>query len=224
MFGIDDAILAPIAGSVLGGLLGGESQGATQTVNKAPWSAAEPWLQNLLGQGQNLQNYYASNPFNPLQTNSYAQLLQGSDYLNSVVPNLMQWASQPTGYSRTGSTQALQSPTSLLQMPQAQQVQQAPAPISLPSYNPMAPVVQPQAAQPTASTAPATTATSTLAGSIQPSAGLLAPSIQAAQQAATVAPAPAAPTQQQTIDQLNQEAERFYRMQQQYMQNSQAGG
>ena len=55
------AILGPVAGAVVGGLMsdGGEQQTAT----KEPWSVAAPWLrENSLSQGQNLQAYYQQNP------------------------------------------------------------------------------------------------------------------------------------------------------------------
>lgn len=99
------AILGPIAGSVVGGLMsdGGEQQTAT----KEPWSAAAPWLRQQLEQGQNLQAYYQQNPWNNLQQTAYQNTFSDIDqFRNSMAPGLMDFANRLMGqnYSRGGAT------------------------------------------------------------------------------------------------------------------------
>lgn len=98
------AILGPIAGSVVGGLMsdGGEQQTAT----KEPWSAAAPWLRQQLEQGQNLQAYYQQNPWNNLQQTAYQNTFSDIDqFRNSMAPGLMDFANRLMGqnYSRGGA-------------------------------------------------------------------------------------------------------------------------
>jgi hypothetical protein len=80
--------------------MGGDSQGATQTASKEPWSAAIPWLTQNLNYGQNLQGYYQNNPFNALQQGAYANLLNGNDYINRMIPGLLTQMSQ-SGFDRS---------------------------------------------------------------------------------------------------------------------------
>lgn len=99
------AILGPIAGSVVGGLMsdGGEQQTAT----KEPWSAAAPWLRQQLEQGKNLQAYYQQNPWNNLQQTAYQNTFSDIDqFRNSMAPGLMDFANRLMGqnYSRGGAT------------------------------------------------------------------------------------------------------------------------
>jgi hypothetical protein len=99
------AILGPIAGSVVGGLMsdGGEEQTAT----KEPWSAAAPWLRENIAQGQNLQAYYQQNPWNSLQQTGYQNIYGDLDnFRNSIAPGMMDFANRlmGTNYSRGGTT------------------------------------------------------------------------------------------------------------------------
>lgn len=99
------AILGPIAGSVVGGLMsdGGEEQTAT----KEPWSAAAPWLRENIAQGQNLQAYYQQNPWNSLQQTGYQNTFSDIDnFRNSIAPGMMDFANRlmGTNYSRGGTT------------------------------------------------------------------------------------------------------------------------
>ena len=98
------AILGPVAGAVVGGLMsdGGEQQTAT----KEPWSAAAPWLRQQLEQGQNLQAYYQQNPWNNLQQTAYQNTFSDIDnFRNSIAPGLMGFANRLMGqnYSRGGA-------------------------------------------------------------------------------------------------------------------------
>jgi len=97
------AILGPIAGSVVGGLM---SDGEQQTATKEPWSAAAPWLRQQLEQGQNLQAYYQQNPWNNLQQTAYQNTFSDIDqFRNSMAPGLMDFANRlmGTNYSRGGT-------------------------------------------------------------------------------------------------------------------------
>ena len=97
------AILGPIAGSVVGGLM---SDGEQQTATKEPWSAAAPWLRQQIEQGQNLQAYYQQNPWNNLQQTAYQNTFSDIDqFRNSIAPGLMGFANKLMGqnYSRGGA-------------------------------------------------------------------------------------------------------------------------
>ena len=100
------AILGPVAGAVVGGLMS-DGGGEQQTATKEPWSAAAPWLRQQLEQGQNLQAYYQQNPWNALQQNAYQNTFSDIDqFRNSMAPGLMDFANRlmGTNYSRGGAT------------------------------------------------------------------------------------------------------------------------
>ena len=99
------AILGPIAGSVVGGLM--SDGGEQQSTSKEPWSAAAPWLRDNIAQGQNLQAYYQQNPWNNLQQTAYQNTFSDIDqFRNSMAPGLMDFANRLMGqnYSRGGAT------------------------------------------------------------------------------------------------------------------------
>lgn len=100
------AILGPIAGSVVGGLMSGDSE-QSQTASKEPWKDAAPWLRENLRTGQGLQGYYQQNPFNPQQQASYQNTFGDIDaFRNQMAPGLMGFANKLMGssYQRGGST------------------------------------------------------------------------------------------------------------------------
>ena len=100
------AILGPIAGSVVGGLMS-DGGGEEQTATKEPWSAAAPWLRENIAQGQNLQAYYQQNPWNSLQQTGYQNIYGDLDnFRNSIAPGMMDFANRlmGTNYSRGGAT------------------------------------------------------------------------------------------------------------------------
>lgn len=100
------AILGPVAGAVVGGLMS-DGGGEQQTATKEPWSAAAPWLRQQLEQGQNLQAYYQQNPWNNLQQTAYQNTFSDVDqFRNSMAPGLMDFANRLMGqnYSRGGAT------------------------------------------------------------------------------------------------------------------------
>jgi hypothetical protein len=99
------AILGPIAGSVVGGLMS-DGGGEQQTATKEPWSAAAPWLRENIAQGQNLQAYYQQNPWNNLQQTAYQNTFSDIDqFRNSIAPGMMDFANRlmGTNYSRGGT-------------------------------------------------------------------------------------------------------------------------
>ena len=106
-----EAIIGPVAGAVVGGLMSGDSQ-QSQSQSREPWAPAQPWLRQNLQTGQNLQNYYQQNPFNSIQQTSYQNLLGDIDnYRQNVNPGLMAFANKlmNTNYSRNGGQGGAQS-------------------------------------------------------------------------------------------------------------------
>ena len=86
------AALAPIAGSVVGGLMS-DGGGSSQTASKEPWEPARKPLINSINTGQDLERYYQQNPFNPLQQQGYQNLFSDLDqFRNQLSPQLMQFA------------------------------------------------------------------------------------------------------------------------------------
>lgn len=136
-----------VAGAGIGLLSSsGKSQGGTTTQSRDPWSVAQPWLIDNLTKGQNLQNYYAQNPFNAQQTGAYKDLSQGNAYMKELVPSLLQQFSQSSGFDRTNpqaKPQAINFNTPNLGFGNVAPQQQSAAP---------APAYQPQAAAPAAAT------------------------------------------------------------------------
>jgi hypothetical protein len=98
---MDPLSLLSVGGSLLGGLLGGGSSGGTTTQSKEPWAAAAPWLTQQIGTGQQLQDYYQRNPFNAQQQGAYGNLSAGTNYMNQLVPSLMQQLSNQPGFNRS---------------------------------------------------------------------------------------------------------------------------
>lgn len=100
------AILGPVAGAVVGGLMS-DGGGEEQTATKEPWSAAAPWLRENIAQGQNLQAYYQQNPWNSLQQTGYQNIYGDLDnFRSNMAPGLMDFANKLMGqnYSRGGAT------------------------------------------------------------------------------------------------------------------------
>ena len=86
------AILGPVAGAVVGGVMsdGGGGGGGQQTATKDPWGPAQKPLQNSLNTGQGLEAYYQQNPFNPLQRVGYQNLYADLDnFRNVMAPQAM---------------------------------------------------------------------------------------------------------------------------------------
>lgn len=105
----------PIVSTVAGALLGGGSSGGgTTTSSNTPWAPAQPWLQNNITTGQNLQDYYQSHPLNSMQQQGYQNLAGNLDSWNSsVAPALQAVANRLMGsnYSRTIGQSNYQQPS-----------------------------------------------------------------------------------------------------------------
>ena len=83
------AILGPVAGAVVGGVMS-DGGGGQQTATKDPWGPAQKPLQNSLNTGQGLEAYYQQNPFNPLQQAGYQNLFADLDnFRNVMAPQAM---------------------------------------------------------------------------------------------------------------------------------------
>lgn len=93
------AILGPVAGALAGGLLGGKGGGGSQTASKEPWAPVQPWLKDLITQGQDLSSFYTDNPFNQAQINAYGNMANQGQYMRSLVPGLLgQVSGQPLAF------------------------------------------------------------------------------------------------------------------------------
>lgn len=96
--------VAGAAVGVVGGMMndGGGGGGQTSTQSKQPWMPATPWLMDNLAQGQQLQNQYRDQPFNPQQQQAYQNQANQSAYMRAAVPNLLrQMQGQQVGFDRS---------------------------------------------------------------------------------------------------------------------------
>lgn len=117
------AILGPIAGSVVGGLM--SDGGEQQTASKEPWKDAAPWLRENIAQGQNLQAYYQQNPFNQPQQTAYQNTFTDLDaFRNSMAPGLMGFANKLMGTNYSRGQAGQQMPMQQAQMVQTKPMQQ----------------------------------------------------------------------------------------------------
>ena len=118
------AILGPIAGSVVGGLMSGDSE-QSQTASKEPWKDAAPWLRENIAQGRNLQAYYQHNPFNQPQQTAYQNTFTDLDaFRNSMAPGLMGFANKLMGANYSRGQAGQQMPMQQAQMVQTKPMQQ----------------------------------------------------------------------------------------------------
>ena len=92
------AILGPVAGAVVGGVMGEGGGGGSQTASKEPWAEAAPWIKDNIKTGQDLQRYYQQNPFNSLQQTGYQNQFADLDqFRNQMAPGLMNFANKLMG-------------------------------------------------------------------------------------------------------------------------------
>lgn len=116
------AILGPVAGAVVGGLM---SDGDQQTATKEPWKDAAPWLRENIAQGRNLQAYYQQNPWNALQQTGYQNTFTDLDaFRNSMAPGLMGFANKLMGTNYSRGQAGQQMPMEQAQMVQTKPMQQ----------------------------------------------------------------------------------------------------
>ena len=95
-------------GAVKGLLGGGDKNGGAgvQTVNRDPWQPAQKYLLKNLETNQNLQDYYAQNPFSDTQKTQYQGLLDTLANNQSAGNGLLNWASN-FGQSKRGVMPAM---------------------------------------------------------------------------------------------------------------------
>ena len=90
-----------------GTALSSSGSGDSSTQSKEPWSKVQPWLEDNIATGQQLQNYYAQNPFNSIQQGAINNQLSDYDtYRNAIMPGLMGFANKlmGTNYQRGNAT------------------------------------------------------------------------------------------------------------------------
>lgn len=88
---------------------GGGGSGGGQTVSKAPWENAAPWLQSNIVGGQNLQNQYAANPFSATQQRAYGSQFANSDLMRRIMESVYGQAGQRQTFNR-GNPSAVPQP------------------------------------------------------------------------------------------------------------------
>ena len=90
-----------------GTALSSSGSGDSATQSKEPWGKVQPWLEDNIATGQQLQNYYAQNPFNSIQQGAINNQLSDYDtYRNAIMPGLMGFANKlmGTNYQRGNAT------------------------------------------------------------------------------------------------------------------------
>ena len=102
---------------VAGSLISSSMADDTSTQSKEPWKKVQPWLENLITQGQTLGDYYTQNPFNSIQQGAINnQLSDYNTYRNAIMPGLMGFANKlrGTNYQRGNATGASTNNAGLL--------------------------------------------------------------------------------------------------------------
>lgn len=84
-------IAGAVAGSVVSGAMNKSGSGGSQTVDKSPWEPAQPFLKDLIKDGQSLYANYQQNPFSDAQKTAYQnQFTMADQYNNQIMPGLLQ--------------------------------------------------------------------------------------------------------------------------------------
>lgn len=85
-------------GGLLGGIFGDKGGGQQQSQTQEPWGPTKQPLTDLINQGQQLNQYYQQNPFNPMQQTGYQNLFGDLDqFRNQIAPGLMGMANRMMG-------------------------------------------------------------------------------------------------------------------------------
>ena len=83
-------IAGAVAGSVVSGAMNKSGSGGSQTVDKSPWEPAQPFLKDLIKDGQSLYSNYQQNPFSDAQKTAYQnQFTMADTYNNQIMPGLL---------------------------------------------------------------------------------------------------------------------------------------
>lgn len=79
---------------LIGGIAGATQGGKTETSSRDPWSAAQPYLKNLLADADAMRAGLKDQPFTPQQTQQYQQAFAGLDQARGAIPGLLNWGQQ----------------------------------------------------------------------------------------------------------------------------------
>jgi len=84
-------IIGAVASSVVGKAMGGGSDsGGSQATDRAPWEPAQPFLKDLIKDGQSLYAKYQQNPFSDTQKTAYQnQFTMNDTFNNQIMPGLL---------------------------------------------------------------------------------------------------------------------------------------
>lgn len=110
--------------SLIGGLLGafgsGDKQQSTSQKTE-PWGPAQPWIQQNIQNGQDLQKYYQQNPFSQQQLNAYGNASALNNNFMGSLPSLFGQMSGQRQFDRANPLGRVNQFN--FQMPQQQQQQ-----------------------------------------------------------------------------------------------------
>lgn len=108
--------------SLAGGLLGAFGSGdkkQTDTKTSEPWGPAQPWIQQNIQNGQDLQRHYQQNPFSQQQLNAYGNASALNSGFMNALPGLL---GQMNGQRQFDRNSPLMRPSQFnFQMPQQPQ-------------------------------------------------------------------------------------------------------
>jgi hypothetical protein len=76
---------------LIGGVIGATQGGDSETQSRDPWSAAQPFLKNILADAEAQRANLAANPFTQQQTQAYQNAYGGLDQARSALPGLLSW-------------------------------------------------------------------------------------------------------------------------------------
>lgn len=83
-------IIGAVAGQLASKAINGSGSGGSQTVDKSPWEPAQPFLKDLIKDGQSLYSHYQKNPFSDAQKTAYQnQMTMNDAYNNQIMPGLL---------------------------------------------------------------------------------------------------------------------------------------
>ena len=112
--------------SLAGGLLGAFGSGDKQqssTQKSEPWGPAQPWIQQNIQNGQDLQRHYQQNPFSQQQLNAYGNASALNSGFMNALPGLL---GQMNGQRQFDRSNPLMRPSQFnFQMPQMSQMSTA---------------------------------------------------------------------------------------------------
>lgn len=83
---------APVIGAAIGAITSGDKQ-QTQSSSREPWAPAQPWLKQIVADGQAMGDFYKKTPFSEPQKAAYQNLFNDiGNYRQSIAPSLFELA------------------------------------------------------------------------------------------------------------------------------------